>query len=139
MIGQPTSARIQLLITQLVEVASSFSICQWKGNHGCLALILNETKMHFASGIDNLDCWLIAQPATINSEITDETKGRELLKPQEEQKTLWQEYDLQEAVKACGVTAIVQVIYAQYTEERRKEYVGYNNESIHSLLDYVQT
>jgi hypothetical protein len=137
MIGQPTSTSIQLLITQLAEVASSFSTRQWKGNHSCLALVLNETEMRFTSGITNLDCGPIAQPATINPAILDKTKGRELLKLQEKQKTIWQEYDLQEAVNNCGVATIVQVIDAQYIEEKRKEYVGYNDESIHLLLDHV--
>jgi hypothetical protein len=134
MIGQPTSTSIQLLITQLAEVACSFSTRQWKANHGCLTLVLDETEMRFTSGITSLDCGPIAQPATINPAILDETKGWELLKLQEKQKTLWQEYDLQEAVNNCGVATIMQVIDAQYIEEKRKEYVGYNDEFIHSLL-----
>ena len=139
MIGQPSSTSIQLLITQLAEVASSFSTRQWKGNHGCLALVLDETEMRFTSGINNLDCSAIAQPATINPAITDETKGRDLLKLQEEQKTLWQDYDLQEAVNDSGVATIEEVVDAQYLEEKRKEYVGYNDETIHSLLEHVRT
>ena len=121
MIVQPTSTSIQLRITQLAEVASSFSTRQWKGNYGYIALVLNETEMHFMSGINDLDCWPIAHPVTINPAIDDEKKGRELLKLQEEQKTLWQEHDLQEAGKACGVAAIVQVIDVHYIKEKRKE------------------
>ena len=138
-IGQPTSASIQLLVTQLAEVASSFSTRQWKGDHGCLALVLSEIEMRFTTNITDLDCSRLAQPAIINPAITDETKGRELLKLQEEQKTLWQEYDLQVAVESCGRTIIVSVIDEQYLEEKKKEYVGYNYETIHSLLEHIRT
>ena len=138
-IGQPTSASIQFLVTQLAEVASSFSTRQWKGDHGCLALVLSEIEMRFTTNITDLDCSRLAQPAIINPAITDETKGRELLKLQEEQKTLWQEYDLQVAVESCGRTIIVSVIDEQYLEEKKKEYVGYNDETIHSLLEHIRT
>ena len=105
----------------------------------CLVLILNETEMRFTSNINDLDCSPLAQPSIINPTIIDETKGQELLKLQEEQKTLWREYDLKVAVISCGVTVIVGVIDEQYLEEKRKEYVGYNNETIHSLLNHIQT
>ena len=48
----------------------------------------------------------IPKLAAINATIVDKTKGRELLKLQEEQKTLCQEYGVQEASNDCGVTVI---------------------------------
>ena len=138
-IGQPTSASIQLLITQLAEVASSFPTRQWRGNHGCLALVLNEAEARATTGITDLDCGPQGEPAAINPNITDETKGRELLTMQQEQKTVRQEFDLQVAVVSCGVTVIVSVVDEQYLEEKKKEYVGYNDETIHSLLDHIRT
>ena len=56
MIGQPTSATIQLLITQITKVSSSFTTCQWKGNHGCIVLVIGEAETHTTTGITNLDC-----------------------------------------------------------------------------------
>ena len=90
-IGQPKSASIQLLITQLAEVASSF---QWRGNHGCLALILNDAEARATTGITDRDCSPLAQLDAINPVIDDNTTGREILKLQEEQKTVWQDFDL---------------------------------------------
>ena len=45
------------------------------------------------------------------------------------------------AVVSCGVTItdIVDIVDEQYLEEKKKEYVGYNDETVHSLLDHVQT
>ena len=139
MISQPTSATIQLLITQIAEVESSFTTCQWKQKHGCLALVLDRTKMCFTIGINDLNCSPLAQSDAINPVIDNDMKGRELLALQEEQKTLWTEFDLQEAVKVYGVAAIVQVINKQYIKEKKKEYVDYNGRSIHSLIDHVRT
>ena len=74
-LGQPTSATIQLLVIQIAEVASSFTTRQWKGNHGCLALVLEKTEMRSTSSIVNLDCSSLNHPAAINPAITNETKG----------------------------------------------------------------
>ena len=70
MIGKPTSATIQLIVTQISKVSSSFTKCQWEGNHSCialaLALVLDETKMRSTSGINDLNCSQLDKPATIN-------------------------------------------------------------------------
>ena len=95
--------------------------------------------MRITTSIADHDCSPLTHPDVINPVITNKTKGQELLALQQEQKTLWMEFDLQEAIKSCGVAVIVQVIDKQYLEERKKEYIGYNNESIHSLLDHIRT
>ena len=76
--------------------------------------------MRLLNGDNNLACGPIPNPDAVNLLIVDDMKGSNLLKFQEDQKTLWQEYDPQEAVDACGVTAIEQVVDAQYIRERRK-------------------
>ena len=93
--------------------------------------------MRLLTGDNNLACRPIPNPDAINLLILDNTKGRNLLKLQEDQKTLWYKYDLQDAVDACRLTSIERVVDAEYIEKRQKEYVGYNGETIHSLLAYV--
>ena len=95
--------------------------------------------MRLLTGDHNLAYRPIPKPDAVNPLIVDDTKGRHLIKFQEDQETLWQEYELQEAVDACGFTVIEQVVDAQYIAERRKEYVGYNNKTVHSLLAHVWT
>ena len=73
MIGQPTSASIQLIIAQLAEVASSFPTRQWKGNHG--SLVLNEAKARAITSITNLSCSPQAQPDATNPENDNGTTG----------------------------------------------------------------
>ena len=95
--------------------------------------------MRLLTGDKNLACRPIPKPDAINLLILDNTKGRNLLKLQEDHNTLWHKYDLQNAVDTCGVTSIEQIVDAQYIEERLKEYAVYNNGTIHSLLAHVQT
>ena len=95
--------------------------------------------MRLLTGDNNLACRPIPNPDAINLLILDNTKGHNLLALQEDQKTLWQKYDLQDAVDACRLTSIERVVDAEKFEKRQKEYVGYNGETIHSLLAHVQT
>ena len=101
-------------------------------------LILNESKMRLLTVNNDLARRPIPKRDAVNPLIANDTKGRDLIILQEDQKTLYKEYDLQEAVDACRVTTIKQVVEAQYIEEKRREYAGYNNETIHSLLSHVQ-
>ena len=95
--------------------------------------------MRLITGNNNLAYGPIPKTDAINLLILNNTKGRDLLKFQEYQNTLYQEYELQEVVNTCRVTAIEQVVSTQYIEEKQKEYVGYNNKTIRLLLDHVQT
>ena len=95
--------------------------------------------MRTMTGITNLDCSPQAELAAINPAIRNNMTGRELLTFQQDQKTVQQEFDLQVAVVSSGVTVIVSVINYQYLKEKKKEYVGYNDKTIHSLLDHIQT
>ena len=70
--------------------------------------------MSLLEGNNNLACGPIPKPDAVNPLVIDNKKVRDLLKLQEDQKTFWREYDLQEAVDACGVTAIEQVVDVQY-------------------------
>ena len=112
---------IQLLITQIYEVAIIFPTHQWKGHCGCLVLILNESKMRLLTVNNDLARRPIPKRDAVNPLIANDTKGRDLIILQEDQKTLYKEYDLQEAVDACGVTTIEQVVDVQYIKEKRKE------------------
>ena len=87
-VGQPTPAIIQLITTQISEVASSFFTRQWKGHHGYIAFVLDKPETRLLTGISDLACGPIPEPDAINPAIQDDTKGHNLLKLQEDQKTL---------------------------------------------------
>ena len=89
--------------------------------------------MRLITGNNNLAYRPIPKTDAINLLILNNTKGRDLLKFQEYQNTLYQEYELQEAVNTCRVTAIEQVVSTKYIKEKQKEYVGYNNKTIRLL------
>ena len=90
--GQPTLNFVRHLIDQLVELASHFAITEWGGKHGFLLLVLAETKMRLAAGIQDLKCGHMKRPKLINPKIDDDTKGREILQLQEDHKVNWKDY-----------------------------------------------
>jgi hypothetical protein len=54
-------------------------------------------------------------------------------------KTLQKEFDLQEAVTSIGVQRIIDCVEEQYVEELNKDYFGYANQTIKTLLDHLRT
>jgi hypothetical protein len=58
---------------------------------------------------------------------------------QEESKKLQKEFDLQEAVTNIRVQCIINSVEEQYIKELNKEYFGYTNSTIKSVLHHLQT
>ena len=77
-VGQPTLNSVCHLVNQLTP--------EWGGKDGFLPLVLTETKMHLAAGIQDLECTRIKRPKLLNPKIEDNTKGRKLLQLQEDHK-----------------------------------------------------
>ena len=64
----------------------------------------------------------MAKLTLVNSNITYQTTGRELVLIQELQRKLWREFNLQVAVDREGVYTIAAIIDEQYIEEEEEEY-----------------
>ena len=88
-VGQPTLNSVRHLVNQLAAFASHFSTTEWGGKDSFLPLMLTETKMHLAAGIQDLECTCIKRPELLNPKIEDNTKGRKLLQIQEDHKVNW--------------------------------------------------
>jgi hypothetical protein len=54
-------------------------------------------------------------------------------------KTLQKEFELQEAVTTIGVQCIIHSTKEQYVEELNKDYFGYANQTIKTLLTHLCT
>jgi hypothetical protein len=80
---------------------------------------------------------VVTQPDAINKGITATSSHFEIITFQEETKKLQKEFDLQEVVTNIGVQPIVNSIEEQYTKELNKEYFGYANNTIKSLLHHL--
>jgi hypothetical protein len=81
----------------------------------------------------------VNQPDTINKGIKAASTPLEILTFQEKLKKLQKEFDLQEAVTNIGMQCITDSIEEQYIKELDKEYFGYANNTIKSVLHHLQT
>ena len=87
---------------------------------------------HFHSGP-------MAKPNLVNSNITYQTTGRELVLLQELQRQLWIEFDLQIAIDRAGVDTITAVFNEQYIKDKKEEYCEYAGETTLTLLAHFGT
>jgi hypothetical protein len=81
----------------------------------------------------------VNQPDTINIGITATSAPLEILTFHEGTKKLQKEFDLQEAVTNIGVQRIINCVEEQYIKELNKEYFGYTNSTIKSVLHHLRT
>ncbi len=54
-------------------------------------------------------------------------------------KTLLKEFELQETVTTIGVQCIINSVREQYVKELNKDYFGYANQTIKTLLTHLHT
>ena len=83
--------------------------------------------MRIVTSNATLDCSWLNQPELVYLQILDQTKGRDLIQYQEDQKLHWTEYNFQMVINDVAVKAITAAVNEQYINELREEYVGYNN------------
>ena len=95
--------------------------------------------MLLAVGNQDLEFGRIKNAEILNPKIEDGTKGRELPQFQDYHRVNWQEYTFQQVVDAVAVESIVVDIDVQYVEEIKEDYMGYNNHTIKTMLDQLQT
>jgi hypothetical protein len=96
-IGQPTTATMDKMTEQMAQMVASVKTTAWGGLHGSLALVLDDAdyEIETKAVVKNTTC--LAQPDSVNPNITDSTSQRDLLTLQAETKKLQKEFDLQEA------------------------------------------
>ena len=99
---------VQQLLEELADFASFFPSTAWGGGgHGYLPLLLSRDKMRVVANNNHLDCRCIYKPEFANPAITTDTKGRDLLKLQEEKLALWASFVYQYVVEQVRVKTIV--------------------------------
>ena len=90
--------------------------------------------MRLATTDYSLNCAWLKKTAIIHPNIANDTKGRDLIQLQEDQKLHWTEYHFQMVIGAVAVEAIIAAVDKQYIDELKEEYVGYNNQAIKTMV-----
>ena len=81
---------------------SSLTSNSWGGKHGFLLLGLGEDKMRIVARESSLNCDALDKPELINPAITDETKGCDIQRLQEQQLGKWSDYLYQRVLYQVG-------------------------------------
>jgi hypothetical protein len=138
-IGQPTTETMNKMVEQMAQMVAPIKTTAWGGCHGSLTHVLNDADYSSIIKVHVTSTTPVTQPDAINKGIMATSTPLEILTFQEETKKLQKEFDLQEAVTNIGVQCIINSVKEQYIKEPNKEYFGYANNTIKSVLRHLQT
>ena len=138
-VGQPTTETMNKMVEQITQMVAPDKTTAWGRCHGSLALILDNVDYSSITKGNIVSTKPVTQPDTINKGIMLTSTPLKILTLQEDTKKLQKEFNLQEAVTNIGVPRIIDCIKEQYIEELNKEYFGYANSTIKSVLHPLQT
>jgi hypothetical protein len=136
-VGQPTTKSMDRIMEQMAQMVTPVKTTAWGGLHGSLALVLDDVRYATVTRQAVTLTARLVQPPAVNPEIKDDPPQRELLRLQADTKNLQKTFNLQEAVTNIGVQYIIDSIEEEYVEELNKDYLGYANQTIKSLLEYL--
>ena len=100
------------------------------GRHGYILIVLSQDKMRVIGNNYHLECRCINKPELVKPLITTETKGRDLLKLQEDQLALWASFVYQNVVGQVSIKTIIMNVDKQYIKTLHQKYMGYNKRNI---------
>jgi hypothetical protein len=127
------------MVAQMIQMVAPIKTAAWGGRHGSLTLVLDDPDYFSITKASVTSTTPVTLPDAINKGITATSTPLKVLTFQEETKKLQNEFDLQEAVTNIGVQRIINSVEEQYIKELNKEYFGYANNTIKSLLHHLQT
>jgi hypothetical protein len=120
-VGQLTSESMNKMTEQMAQMVAPIKTTTWGGQHGLLALVLDDTDYKSITKLTTQTTVLVTQPDAVNQGITNQSTPFNILTLQAETKTLQKEFDLQEAVINIGVQHIIDCIKEQYVKKLNEE------------------
>jgi uncharacterized membrane protein YgcG len=138
-VRQPTTASMDKMTEQMAQMVAPVKTTTWGGLHGSLALVLDNVDYEIITKAVVKITTRLGQPALVNPKNNDTTSQLDLLSLQAKTKRLQKEFDLQEAITTIGVQCIIGSVEEQYVEELNKEYFGYANQTIKTIIDHLRT
>ncbi len=97
----------------MAQMVAPINTTAWRGQHGLLALVLEDTDYKSITKLTMQNTALVTQPDAINQGITNQSTPFKILTLQAETKTLQKEFDLQEVVINIGVQHIIDCVKEQ--------------------------
>ena len=138
--GQPTNSSVNHLKQQVAKIASAVKTTKWGGRHGHLALVLTDTEYQTVTGSADITTERGTAPPIVPEALANNATLTSRTRVMADHNLACQEFWLQEAVDSIIVDRIVrEVIDAAYVEELEDDYVGYNTQSIKSILSHLRS
>jgi hypothetical protein len=124
---------------QIAQMVAPVKTTAWGRLHGSLALFLDNVNYPTVTRWAVTFTDRLVQPLAVNPAIKDDTPQRKRLRLQADTKNLQKAFNLQEAITNISVQRIIDCIEEQYVKELNKNYFGYANQMIKSLLVHLHT
>ena len=138
--GQPTNSSVNHLKQQVAKIAAAVKTTNWGGRHGHLALVLSDTEYQTVTGTPQITTERATAPPIIPEALANNATLTSRTRVMADHNLACQEFWLQEAADSIIVDRIVrEVINAAYVEELEDDYVGYNTQSIKSILSHLRS
>eukprot|EP00804_Cyclotella_cryptica_P023189 CCRYP_000382-RA/>CCRYP_000382-RA protein AED:0.66 eAED:0.41 QI:0/0/0/0.33/1/1/3/0/253 len=113
---------------------------KWGGRHGHLALVLLDTEYQTVTGTPQVTTERVTAPPIVPEALANNATLTSRTRVMADHNLACQEFWLQEAVDAIIVDRIVrEVIHVAYIDELEDDYVGYNTQSIKSILLHLRS
>ena len=123
MVGHPSTTSHKNLVNQLAQAAGDIKSTEWGGNHGTIALVLEDEPYQTLTGDLNLSTAWQNMPDAVHPDIDARTSNFELLTLQEEQKLTITEYQQQVAVDNTLKECLIKAVDEQDIEELKQDYI----------------
>jgi hypothetical protein len=138
-VDQPTTKSMDRMTEHIAQMVAPVKTTAWGGLHGSMALVLDNTD--YAMVTKNIVTSLapLSKLTMINPRINELSHPYAILTLKEEMETLLKEFEFQEAGTTIGVQRIIDSVKEEYAKELNKDYFGYNNQTIKTLLTHLCT
>jgi hypothetical protein len=137
-VGQPTTETVDNLEIQCAEMCASVETTEWGGEHGHLAMAIDEDDYRTLSGDATFHYRKLANPGNVDPTIDEDTTEFETLTKQAAQAIKIKEWRTADAVESIGVRRIIANVESQYIEEIKEDFIGYNNATIRSMITHLR-
>jgi len=137
--GQHTNSSVNHLKQQVAKIMAAVKTTKWGSRHGHFALVLLDGEYQTVTGTPHNTTERITAPPIVPDALANNAMLMSCTHVMADHNLACQEFWLQEAVNTIIIDCIVrEVIDAAYIKELEDNYVGYNTQTIKSILSHLR-
>ena len=138
-VGKPTTTTVDKMELQMGRCVAGIRTDQWGGNHGHLALIVNDAKLQTLTGDATMTVAKMAKPGNLPTGLTNTTPAIVKSRLMAQHRVDETNYTTMIVVEEVAVQKIcTEIVEPMYVEELEDEFLGFKNKSIKEVIKYVR-